>query len=434
MSRANPPNSSGLLGTLRNPYVRAFAIGRAASTVGTQIVSVAVGWELFERTGDPWALGLTGLAQVVPALALMLPAGVVIDRLARRNVALLAHLMLGLAAFGLALVSWLNLPVELVYLMLALTGAGRAFASPAILALLPQLLHPRQFANANGWVTLTSQLASICGPALGGFLIALVGVATPAYAVAGASQLIFFGLLLTMPAIPPRTRGARHDPGGLFDGVGFVRRSPVFLAAITLDLFGVLLGGATALLPIYAKDILEVGPAGLGLLRSAPALGAVAMALLATWLANCSRPGRALLLVVVGYGIASIGFGLSRDIWLSFVCLFFTGGFNTISAVIRKTLQQVITPDRLRGRVAAITQLFTGCADELGASESGAVAALFGAVFAVVSGGVGTVVVVGIVALIWPALDRIGPLHTLHPVETEPVQASETARTAPTPG
>ncbi len=420
MSKASRRRGSDMFDTMRLPHVSAYTIGRAATTMGTQVVSVAVGWELYERTHDPWALGLVGIVQAGPALALTLPGGEASDRFPRRTVAMLAHALLGVGALGLALVSWLSAPVGLVYALLVLTGVGRAFSGPALTALLPELVEPRHFARVNAWVVLTSELARISGPVIGGVLIALAGAAGPAYLVALVAQFTCVTLLGTIPALRLPPRSAQTGGHGLFDGITFIRRSPVFLSAITLDLFGVLLGGAAALLPIFARDILEVGPAGLGLLRAAPAVGAMVMALLVTRMPPWERPGRLILLTVVSYGIASIGFGLSHNLLLSLVCLAATGACNTISVVVRKTLQQVITPNRLRGRVSAISSLFSGLADELGAFESGATAALLGPVISVVAGGVGTIVVAGLVALACPALARIGPLQTLHPVEADP--------------
>jgi hypothetical protein len=204
-------------------------------------------------------------------------------------------------------------------------------------------------------------------------------------------------------------------------GLRFVSASPVFLAAITLDLFAVLFGGAIALLPIFAKDILEVGPAGLGWLRAAPAAGGLAMALITTRLAPWERPGRVLLVAVTGFGLATIGFGLSRDLALSLLCLFVTGVCDNVSVVIRLTLEQMITPDALRGRVSAVKHLFVSMSNEIGALESGATAALFGPVLSVVGGGVATIGVVGLILWVWPVLGRLGPLHTLRPITDNPL-------------
>jgi len=404
---------------LRNPHVRAFTLGQMASAMGAQFITVAIGWELYERTGDPWALGLVGLFEVLPVFLLMLPAGHAADRFPRRNVAMAASALFALAALGLTWVSLNQLPVELVYALLMVIGAARAFASPSVETLLPQLLDRRQFANAQAWMVSSWQISSISGPALCGLLIALFGSATWTYLIAGGCELLFVVMLATLPPIAAAPTGEQQSIRHLFAGLGFIRRNPVYLAAITLDLFGVLFGGAVALLPIFAKDILDVGPTGLGILRAAPAVGALAAALMVAHLPPWQRPGRVLLLVVAGFGLATIGFGLSQNIYVSLACLFLTGAFDSVSMVIRATLQPMITPDHLRGRVAAVEHMFIGFSNELGAFESGAVAALFGSIVSVVGGGIGTLVVVGVVALVWPALARIGPLHTLKPFDTE---------------
>jgi hypothetical protein len=281
------------------------------------------------------------------------------------------------------------------------------------------LVQPRQLANAQAWVASTGQVAQIGGPALGGLLIALFGVAAWTYLIASVLGLVFVALLATIPAIPPARSVGGRSLADLFAGLHFIGRSPVFLAAMTLDLFGVLFGGAVALLPIFARDILRVGPEGLGVLRAAPALGALAMALTMTRLRPWQRPGRVLLLVVAGFGLATVGFGLSRSLPLSLACLALVGACDSVSGVIRGTLQQMVTPDRLRGRVAAVEKVFVGFSNELGAFESGAVAALFGPIVSVVSGGLVTLAVAAAVAWIWPALVAVGPLHTLRPVDVE---------------
>jgi MFS family permease len=314
-------------------------------------------------------------------------------------------------------VSWLNAPTPLIYALLVFVGVSRSFAAPSVNTILPQLLSPEEFANANAWLSSTFQLAAIAGPASGGLLLAATGSATAAYVTAALCQAFFVGVLRTLPARQPPPHTGRRGAGEVFAGLRFVLANRVFLASITLDLFAVLFGGAVALLPIYAKDILRVGPAGLGWLRAAPALGAMSMALTTTRLRPWRRPGRVLLAVVVGFGIATIGFGFSRQFWLSLVCLFFTGVFDNISVVIRLTLEQVITPDRLRGRVSAINYVFVGFSNEFGAFESGSTAALFGPTASVVGGGIATIVVVAIVAAAWPQLRGIGPLSTLRPSE-----------------
>lgn len=416
-SPSEPPLDA--FAALRLPFVRSFALGRIAAVLGAQIISVAVGWQLYERTHDAWSLGLTGLFELAPVLVLTLPAGNAADRFPRRNLAIFAHMLLALAAIGLALVSLRGAPVPVIYALLLLVGSARAFASPSVGTIMPQLLKPEHFANANAWLASSYQLAAITGPALGGFLIALRGDATWAFLAAAAGQVIFVMLLSTLPAKAPPARSGKRKPEDLFAGFSFIRRNPVFLAAITLDLFAVLLGGAVALLPVFAKDILHVGPVGLGWLRAAPSLGALTMALLTTRLPPWPRPGRALLITVAGFGIATICFGLSRSLPLSLVCLFFTGVFDEVSVVIRLTLEQVLTPDSVRGRVSALHFVFVGFSNQFGSFESGATAALFGPIASVVGGGIGTILVVCLVAVVWPGLAMLGPLHTLRPLDPD---------------
>lgn len=404
---------------LRHPFVRSFAIGRFAAIAGWQMINVAVGWLLYERTGDPWSLGLVGVAELAPALFLMVIAGNTADRFPRRNIGIFAHAVLTLAASGLALVSWLDGPTWAIYSLLTLVGTARAFASPSVNTILPQLLAPAEFANANAWLSSTFQLAAISGPAVGGLMIAATGTATLPFALAAVGQVIFILMLRTMPARVPPPANSRRSATDVFAGFRFVRANPLFLSAITLDLFAVLFGGAVALLPIFAKDILHVGPAGLGWLRAAPGLGALSMALVTTRIRPWAHPGRVLLWVVAGFGVATIGFGLSRSFALSIACLFLTGVFDNISVVIRLTLEQTITPDHLRGRVSAINYVFIGFSNEFGAFESGATAALVGPTLSVVGGGFATLMVVLMVRALWPQLARIGPLHTLAPAEED---------------
>jgi predicted MFS family arabinose efflux permease len=390
------------------------------------MINVAVGWLLYERTGDAWSLGLVGVAELTPVLFLMVIAGNAADRYPRRNIGIFAHTVLTCAAAGLAWMSWSNGPTWQIYTLLAMVGTARAFASPSVNTILPQLLAPAEFANANAWLSSTFQLAAITGPAIGGMLIAATGTATLAFALAAVGQLIFIVMLRTMSVRMPsatahadsgelRRDSAKRSVSDVFAGFRFVRQNPLFLSAITLDLFAVLFGGAVALLPIFAKDILQVGPAGLGWLRAAPGLGALSMALITTRLKPWAHPGRVLLWAVAGFGLAMIGFGLSRSFALSLGLLFLTGIFDNLSVVIRLTLEQTITPDHLRGRVSAINYVFIGFSNEFGAFESGATAALFGPTMSVVSGGMATILVVLIVRAVWPQLPRIGPLHTLAP-------------------
>ncbi len=400
---------------LRNPIVRRFALGRFGAVLGLQMLSVSVGWHLYERTSSAWALGLVGAVELLPVFLLMPVTGTVADRFARRRVAALAHTGIAAATLGLAYASAQGADVATFYVLLAVIGAARAFAMPAAATILPQLLTPAEFANANAWIASAFQLAAVAGPALAGVLIGTTGAATAPLTVAAAGQLLFVSQLVRLPEVHPISAAARAGWHGVFDGFRFVRGSPIFLAAITLDLFAVLLGGATALLPMFAKDVLQVGPVGLGWLRAAPAVGATLTALVQTRVPPWQHPGRVLLTAVAGYGVATIGLGLSRDFFLSLACLFATGVCDSISVVIRLTLEQIITPDALRGRVSAIKSVFVGFSNEFGAFESGATAALFGPVASVVGGGIGVIAVVAGISRAWPGLWGLGPLHTLRP-------------------
>ncbi len=384
--------------------------------MATTSLSVTVGWQLFEKTNSPWALGLVGLVEVIPIVGLALPAGVAADRFPRRRVAILSHLTLALCAAALVALSLFEGPLWLYYVVLFVTGIGMAFRGPSVGAMLPQLVPSKDFANAAAWFSSTFELASVSGPAVAGFLIAAVVGAQLAFAFACVAHLGFVAVLLSIPPRPAAMTGKRQGFSDLLAGLRFVFRTRVFLAAITLDLFAVLLGGAVALLPMYAR-LLNVGPVGLGWLRAAPALGALTTALLQTRLPPWKRPGRVLLFTVAGFGIATIVFGLSTQMWLSFVALFFSGVFDNVSVVIRSTLEQSLTPDSMRGRVSAIHYVFIGMSNELGSFESGATAALVGPVLSVVGGGLGTLLVVAFVALAFPQLRALPPLHQLKPLE-----------------
>jgi MFS family permease len=400
----------------RHPGVLRFAAGRLFSAMATTVVSVAVGWQLYEKTGSAFALGLTGLIEVVPVLALALVAGSVADRYPRRLVAIAAHLTLATCAASFMVLTLVDGPVWPYYGVLFLTGVAMAFRSPSVGPMLPQLVPPEHFVNANAWFSSTYELASMAGPAIAGLLIAWVAGAQLAFAFALASHLVFVGVLWSLPARPAAGAGKARSMSDLFAGARFVFGTQVFLAAITLDLFAVLFGGAVALLPIYAKDLLHVGPVGLGFLRAAPAVGALGMALLQTRLPPWKQPGRVLLVTVVGFGLSTIGFGLSRNLGLSLLMLLLTGVFDNVSVVIRATIEQSLTPDVMRGRVSAIHSVFIGLSNELGSFESGLTAALVGPVWSVVGGGLATLAVVLIVAWRFGELARLPPLHTLKPL------------------
>jgi MFS family permease len=398
---------------LRFRDFRLLVIGAFIAAIGEQMVTIAIGWELYNRTGSALALGIVGLVQVLPVILLSLPGGHVADRYSRKRIVIVTQVVLTLAALGLTALSYTRGSLLLIYGCLLLIGIAMAFNSPASSTLLPQTVPEDLYENAATWSSSSWQLAAVVGPALGGFVIALFGAATPVYALDAAASLIFVALLLPLRderrSVPAR-ESEQTTLRSLLDGISFVHRTRMILAAITLDLFAVLLGGATMLMPIFAKDILHVGPEGLGWLQAAPSVGAVCMALFVAHRPPFQKAGRALLLAVAGFGLATIIFGLSRSFWLSLLALFVLGGLDNISVIIRSTLLLTRTPDAMRGRVAAVNSVFVGASNQLGGFESGVAAQLLGPVIAVVGGGVGTILVVLCVALLWPEMRRLTTL------------------------
>lgn len=378
---------------------------------GQQMVTVALGWELYERTGSALVLGGIGLAQVIPVIVLFLPAGYVADRFNRKYILLIALIVLVFAALSLAALSYVRGPLLLIYGCLVVIGGAQSFYGPVSAALVSQIVPEKAFENAITWRSSTGQLSAVLGPASGGFLIGLFHGATLVYVLGACLFLIFAVLLLMMRVRPQQTLvGSARKLSSLLDGLRFLGQTRVMLAAITLDLFAVLLGGATTLLPIFA-DMLRVGPIGLGWLQAASSLGAVCMALTLAQRPPFKRAGRALLLAVSGFGLATIIFGLSHWFWLSFLMLVLLGALDNVSVVIRSTLLLVRTPDEMRGRVSAVSSLFIGTSNQLGGFESGLTAQLFGVVPAVAIGGIGTILVVSLVALFWPEMRKLGTLR-----------------------
>jgi MFS family permease len=396
---------------LREGDYRRYLLAGMVATVGRQMQGVAVGWELYERTGSATALGLVGLAQVVPVILLAIPAGHAADRYDRKRQLIAAHGLFALASAGLAALSASRGPVALVYVCLVLTGVAQAVNMPARWSILPQLIPRELVSSAVTWNSSSWQVASAIGPALGGLVIALTRGATWAYVLDFGCSVLVVALVAPIRLRPSQRDFEPVSVRSLLAGIRFVLRTELILATITLDLFAVLLGGATALLPIYARDILRIGPTGLGWLRAAPSIGAFAMALALAHRPPLRRAGPDLLWSVAGFGAATIVFGLSTSPYLSFLMLFLTGALDNVSVVVRGTLVQVLTPDEMRGRVSAVNAIFIGSSNELGEFESGMVARLLGPVASVVIGGVGTLLVVLSVALIWPGLLRLGSLH-----------------------
>lgn len=396
------------IAALRSRDFRIYISGNFVVTVGHQMQTTAIGWELYERTSNAWNLALVGLVQMIPVILLALHAGHVADRFDRKRVAMLALGVFALASAGLAAVSATRGPIGLIYVCLFVFGVARAFYGAARGSLLPQMVDREHFANAVTWSSAAWQLAAVAGPPAGGLLIAALGRAAPVFAITGGACLLFLVLLSFVRGKQATRSTERATVESLLAGVRFLTRTDVLLAAITLDMVAVLLGGATALMPVFARDILRVGPAGLGWLNAAPAVGAVLMALVLAARPPLERAGHALLVSVVGFGIATIVFGLSRSFPLSLAALFVLGALDNVSVVIRSALLQLLTPDELRGRVASVNSLFIGTSNELGGFESGALATAVGPVASVVLGGIGTIVTVLAIAAKWPALRRLG--------------------------
>ncbi|HSL44744.1 MAG TPA: MFS transporter [Anaerolineales bacterium] len=403
---------------LRSRDFRLLLTGRFITAFGNEMLTFAIAWELWLRTHDAFALGMVGLMQVIPVILLSLPAGHVADHYNRRRIVLIAELSLALCVLGLGWLSYTQGPLYLIYALLLGIGIARAFNDPASSTLLPQTVPPELFSNAATWSTSTWHFASIAGPALAGLLIGFFDSVTFVY-IFDALAALTFCLLLTM--IKGRQLALAEQSAtwtSLVEGFRFMRNTKVILAAITLDMFAVLFGGAVALLPIYATDILKVGPQGLGILRAAPSVGALLMAFLLAHLPPMKNAGRTLFLAVTGFGLATIVFGLSTSFLLSVTMLALLGGLDNISVVIRGTLLLTQTPDEMRGRISSVNSIFIGISNELGSFESGLAAALFGPITAVVAGGIGTILVVLIVARVWPEMRR---LKTLAPPVPEPV-------------
>lgn len=404
---SNKPNPYAIL---RNRNFLFYAVGRFLSSFGMQMLTVAVGWELYERTGSALNLGYVGLSQFLPMIVMTLPAGHVADRFDRRKIMVSMQVIMSIASLGLGLIALMNIPVLWIYMCLALMGVARTFLWSATASFLPQLVSREEFPQAINWSSSSFQFSAVVGPAAGGAVIALAHSATPVYIINTATSILCLVLMLFIQYEKRELNTQPVTLESLLGGFRFVFNNPLILAAITLDLFAVLFGGATALLPIYAKDILKVGPQGLGLLQAALPIGSLVCALHFAHRAPLERAGRALMLAVLVFGLGTIGFGLSKTFGLSFAMLFICGYADNVSVIVRHTLVQLLTPDEMRGRVSAVNNLFIGTSNELGGFESGFVSNLGGPVFSVVFGGIATIVTLGAVAWKWPEFRRYGRL------------------------
>ena len=379
------------------------------STLGIQMLSLAVSWDLYVKTKSAAVLGNVGFVQVAPFLLFALPAGHFADRHDRRRIMIFTQLLV--MAVGAVLASTAR-SVPLIYSCLFLNALAAAFNRPARSAMLPKVVAPDALRNAITWNSSAQEIATVTGPALAGFLVASIGsraVYVAQFLCATlAAACIHFMKSSAEPIgggpVPPAPTGK-----ALVEGIEFVRRDKLILPAISLDLFAVLFGGATALLPIYAVEILHTDARGLGWLRAAPSIGAIVMAVTLSHSSRARRAGRTLLWSVAGFGAATVVFGFSRSLWLSLAMLFLTGVFDNISVVLRQSLVQTQTPDRLKGRVMAVQNIFISSSNQLGAAESGWTAAWFGPVVSVVGGGLATILIVAAFAARSSALRKWGP-------------------------
>jgi MFS family permease len=403
-----------------------FQIARFLIVAAVEMQAVAVGWQVYDITHRALDLGLVGLAQFLPGILLFLVSGHTSDRFERRHVLSACYAGYALCSLLLLVIAERGVhSVRPIYFVLVMLGIARSFNGTASRSILPQLVSDEHFANAVAWNATTFQAATIIGPSLGGILYAAFHGPSAVYAMAMMTAL---GALISMYRIRTRPQTRKREPMTLktvLVGLNFIWEQKVILGAISLDLFAVLLGGAVALLPVYAREILHTGPWGLGLLRTAPGVGAAVMAVGMAHRPLKGKAGPALLWSVAGFGVCTIVFGVSRSLILSLITLVCLGAADMVSVIIRATLVQVRTPDAMRGRVNAVDMVFIGTSNELGQFESGITAQWFGAVPAEVLGGIGTLLVIAVWSWLFPDLRKTGPLSSIKSLDAEELEESE---------
>ncbi|WP_339763716.1 MFS transporter [uncultured Hoeflea sp.] len=404
-----PATAEDRFAAFRHRAFTFYFTARFLSSFALQIISVSVGWQIYDLTRDPFDLGLVGLIQFLPALVLILFTGAAADRYGRRTIMLISEITIGLSAAALVYFAWHGLTSPLpIFSVLLVIGISRAFFAPASQSLAPNLVPARDLPNAIAWNSTSWQTATIVGPVAGGLLYGLGAI------VPYLTALVFLALaIIALALVPPplqRSRGQAQSWQTLVAGFSYVRNQKIVLGAISLDMFAVLLGGAVAMMPVFARDVLELGPWGLGFLRASPGIGAIGMAL---YLA--SRPirrhaGRAMFIAVAVFGAATVVFGLSKSLPLTMAALIVMGASDMISVYVRQSLVQLWTPDELRGRVSAVNMVFIGASNELGEFRAGVMASLIGPVAAVVIGGAGTLAVALAWSMGFPQLRQIQSL------------------------
>ena len=403
---------SGLSGraAFRVPNFRYFMTARFLVGAGNEMQALAVGWQIYSLTRRPLDLGLVGLAQFLPGVLLFLLAGQAADRFRRRNILVACYSAFGCCSLALLALALAGIhTVWPIYAVILGNGVVRAFNGPAGQSFLPLLVPAGVFANAVAWSSSIFNLAIIFGPMLGGHIYALAGNPIPVFASAALANLVAAALVASVQetATAPRRAPTRDT---LLEGLRFIFKRKLLLGAISLDLFAVLLGGAVALLPVYADSILKIGPQGMGLLRSGPGIGALTTAILIAYWPLKRRAGAAMLACVAGFGAFTVVFGLSRNVALSMAALVLLGSCDMISVIVRHTMVQLGTPDEMRGRVSAVNMVFIGASNEVGQFESGITAQWFGAVPAVVLGGLGSIAIVLLWSVLFPQLRRVNHL------------------------
>ena len=416
MSESRQPDTD-LRATLRIPAIRAFVLSRTAGSISVTLIQAAVAWQVYAISNSALQLGLIGLVRFVPALGMSLIGGAVADSYNRRNIILISQLVpLTVAVVMLAAIASGRVTLALLYAVVLVTGLASAFEQPARQAILPAIVPPYLFARAVAINSTMQALAFATGPTVAGAAIASFGIAA-AYIAYGVFVLLSMTAMVWVPAVRSQSRSG-VGWNAIREGLHFVWSRPVLLGAMTLDMVAVIFGGARALLPIYATDILDAGAFGYGLLYAASEVGALLMSILLLVLPPIDRIGRALLLSVAAYGIATMAFGISRSFVLSLIAFTAVGMADQVSVITRTMTIQFLTPDELRGRVSAVNSIFISASNQLGAVESGFVAALTNATFSVVSGGLGCLAVVGIVAARVPALRNYRPGNVMWQAST----------------
>lgn len=415
------PKAHDAYAAWRFPSFRLFLMGRFLFLMGTAAQGLAIGWEIYNRTDDPFQLGLVALVKGLPMILFTLPAGWIADTFDRRKVMIFSMCGATVTSLALAWFSWIEGSIWIMFSLLFLDSTFARIGGPSGSAIMPLLLPRPVFENGIKWQTNLFQFTSLCGPALGGFLLSWQGQFPYLLCASTSGIFIVFLLRMTIPEAP------RAKPGNMLtqvmEGIHFVWRRKVVLGAVSLDLFAVLFGGAVYLLPVFARDIIDAHPEGmrpermLGWLLAAPAAGALFTGVLMAHLPPIRKAGRAMLLGVFGFGVVTIFFGFSTNFWWSLGFLFLTGVFDNISVVVRHTLVNLITPNEMRGRVSAVNSIFIGSSNELGGFESGLVARWFTPVISVVSGGVATLVVVMVWAGLFPRLRAFGSLSDVRESE-----------------